>query len=87
LKGTLKAATKESVLWSPSLDVLVVNDYEGCDASHSALFAAPWTNQPLDLREKLIEFLRLRGEAKSALKNHHVYFSARRWLIRDEILC
>jgi hypothetical protein len=68
LKGTLKAATKESVLWSPSLDVLVVNDYEGCDASHSALFAAPWTNQPVDLREKLIEFLRLRGDGSFAMR-------------------
>jgi hypothetical protein len=75
------------VLWSPTSGALVVNDYEGSNAAHPVLFTAPWTDQPVDLREKLIDFLRSRGEATSALDNHHVYFSAQRWLNGNDILC
>lgn len=75
------------VLWSPSSDALVINDYEGSDVSHPVLFVAPWKGQPVDLSEKLIEFFRVHGEPKSATKNHHMYFSAQRWLSHDEILC
>jgi len=46
------------VLWSPTSRAFVVNDYEGSDAAHPVLFSAPWTNQPVDLREKLIGYLR-----------------------------
>jgi dipeptidyl aminopeptidase/acylaminoacyl peptidase len=75
------------VLWSPTSRALVVNDYEGSDAAHPVLFTAPWTDRPVDLRENLIDFLRLRGKAKSSEQNHHVYFSAQRWLSGNEILC
>ena len=75
------------VLWSPTSVAFVVNDYEGSDAAHPVLFTAPWTNQPVDLREKLIGFLRSGRGAKSLVDNHHVYFSAQRWLSDDEILC
>ncbi len=75
------------VLWSPISSAFVVNDYEGSDASHPVLFTAPWTDRPADLREKLIDFLRLRHEAKSVLRNDHVYFSAQKWLSGDRILC
>jgi len=75
------------VLWSPTSVAFVLNDYEGSDASHPVLFTAPWTNQPVDLREKLIGFLRSGRGVKSVLDNHHVYFSAQRWLSGDEILC
>lgn len=75
------------VLWSPTSVAFVVNDYEGSDASHPVLFTPPWKNQPVDLREKLIVFLRTGRGAKSVLDNHHVYFSAQRWLSGDEILC
>jgi len=75
------------VLWSPTSVALVVNDYEGSNASHPVLFSAPWTNEFVDLREKLIGFLRSGRGAKSVLDNHHVYFSAKRWLSGDEILC
>jgi hypothetical protein len=75
------------VLWSPNSSAFVVNDYEGSDASHPVLFVAPWKDQPIDLREKLIEFLRVHGETKSATYNHHTYFSATRWLSNNEILC
>jgi hypothetical protein len=75
------------VLWSPTSVAFVVNDYEGSDAAHPVLFTAPWTNQPVDLREKLIGFLRSGRGANSVLENHHVYFSAQRWLSDDEILC
>jgi hypothetical protein len=75
------------VLWSPASAAFVVNDYEGSDAAHPVLFTAPWTNQPVELREKLIGFLRSGRGAKSLLDNHHVYFSAQRWLSDDEILC
>jgi len=75
------------VLWSPTSVAFVVNDYEGSDAAHSVLFSTPWTNQPVDLREKLIGYLRSGRGTKSVLDNHHVYFSAQRWLTGDEILC
>ena len=75
------------VLWSPTSSAFVVNDYEGSDVSHPVLFTAPWTDRPVDLREKLIDFLRSRGKASSAEENHHVYFSAQRWLSGNEILC
>ena len=75
------------VLWSPTSDAFVVNDYEGSDISRPVLFTAPWTGQPVDLREKLIDFLRSGRGAKSVLENHHVYFSVRRWLHANEILC
>lgn len=76
-----------SVLWSPKSAALIVNDYEGSDASRPLLFTAPWNDQPLDLRAKLIHFLRSRKIAKSVEQNDHVYFSAERWLSGDEILC
>jgi hypothetical protein len=75
------------VLWSPTSSAFVVNDYEGSDASRPVLFTIPFTGKPLDLREKLTDFLRSRGNAASAEENHHVYFSAKRWLSDDEILC
>jgi len=75
------------VLWSPTSSAFVVNDYEGSDASHPLLFAAPWTDQPVDMREKLVNFLRSRRMAKSVEENHHVYFSAKRWVSDNEILC
>jgi len=75
------------VLWSPNSSAFVVNDYEGSDASHPVLFTAPWANQPIDLREKLIGFLRSGRGAKSVQDNHHVYFSAQRWLSGGEIVC
>lgn len=75
------------VLWSPTSRAFVVNDYEGSDPAHPVLFSAPWTNQPVDLREKLIGYLRSGRGTKSVLDNHHVYFSAQRWLSGDEILC
>jgi hypothetical protein len=75
------------VLWSPTSSAFVVNDYEGSDVSHPVLFATPWTRRPVDLREKLMDFLRSRGKATSAEENHHVYFSALRWLSGNEILC
>ena len=75
------------VLWSPSSDAFVVNDYEGSDASRPVLFMSPWKGQPVDLRKKLTDFLRSQGEARSVDGNHHVYFSAKRWLGRDVILC
>jgi hypothetical protein len=75
------------ILWSPTSSAFVVTDYEGSDVSHPVLFTAPWTDQPVDLREKLIDFLRSRGKATSAEENHHVYFSAQRWLSGNEVLC
>jgi hypothetical protein len=51
------------------------------------LFTAPWTNQFIDLREKLIGFLRSGRGAKSVEENHHLDFSAQRWLNGKEILC
>jgi hypothetical protein len=75
------------VLWSPTSGAFVVNDYEGSDAAHPILFTAPWTDQAVDLREKLIDFLRSGSGARSVLNNHHVYFSARRWLSANEIIC
>jgi hypothetical protein len=75
------------VLWSPTSRAFVVNDHEGSDASHPVLFTAPWTNQSIDLRENLIGFLRSGHGAKSVEENHHVYFSAQRWLDGKEILC
>jgi hypothetical protein len=75
------------VLWSPTSDAFVVNDYEGSDVSRPVLFTAPWVGQPVDLREKLTDFLRSRGEAKSIEGDHHMYFSAERWLGGREILC
>jgi hypothetical protein len=75
------------VLWAPSSDAFVVNDYEGSDEARPVLFSVPWVDQPVDLREKLIDFLRSRGEAKSVEGDHHVYFSAKRWLSSNEILC
>jgi len=75
------------VLWSSSSTAFILNDYEGSDAAHPVLFTTPWTNQPVDLREKLIGFLRSGRGVKSVLDNQHVYFSAQRWLSGDEILC
>jgi hypothetical protein len=75
------------VLWSPNSAAFVINDHEGSDAAHPVLFAQPWSTRSLDLRQKLIEFLRARQEARSALENDHVYFTAERWLGGGEILC
>jgi hypothetical protein len=75
------------VLWSPTSAAFVVNDYEGSDASHPLLFTAPWTNHPVDLKEKLVEFLHSGRGANSILANHHVYLLGRRWLSGDEVLC
>jgi len=75
------------ILWSPNSTAFVVNDYEGSDAAHPVLFTAPWTNKPVDLREKLIGFLGSGSGIKSVLDNHHVYFSVQRWLGGGEMLC
>jgi hypothetical protein len=75
------------VLWSPTSSAFVVNDYEGSDVAHPVLFTAPWTDRPVDLREKLVDFLRSRGKGTSVEENHHLYFSAQRWLSINKILC
>jgi len=75
------------VLWAPTSNAFVVNDYEGSDESRPILFTAPWTNQPVDLREEMLEYLRSRHEARSVLGNGHVYFSAKKWLSGNEVLC
>ena len=75
------------ILWSPASDAFVINDHEGSNVSHPVLFREPWSTNFTDLREKLIDFLRSRNQAKSALENHHVYFTAQRWLSDNEILC
>jgi hypothetical protein len=75
-----------SVLWSPKSDALIVNDYEGSDASRPVLFQAPWSGQSVDSSAELVEFLRSQKAAKSVEQNDHVYFSAKRWLSGDEIL-
>lgn len=76
-----------NVLWAPTSKAFVVNDYEGSDTSRPMLFTEPWADQPVDLREKLTDFLRPRGEARSILGNHHVYVSAEKWRSGDEIVC
>lgn len=75
------------ILWSPASDAFVINDHEGSNVSHPVLFREPWSTNFTDLREKLIDFLRSRNQAKSALENHHVYFTALRWLNDNEVLC
>jgi len=75
------------ILWSPGSDAFVINDHEGSNLSHPVLFRKPWTTNYTDLREKLVDFLRSRNQAKSALENHHVYFTALRWLNDNEVLC
>ena len=75
------------VLWSPNSKAFVINDYEGSNISHPVLFTEPWTLARVDLREKLIDFLRARNEAKSVLGNDHVYITAERWLNSDKLLC
>jgi hypothetical protein len=75
------------VLWSPNSTAFVINDHEGSDAAHPVLFTQPWSAHFSDLRQKLIDFLRARNEARSVLENDHVYFTAERWLGDDEIVC
>jgi hypothetical protein len=75
------------VLWSPTSTALLVNDYEGSDTAQPVLFVSPWTNAPINLREKLIDFLRSRGDLRIIEENDHVYFTARRWLNGSELLC
>ena len=75
------------ILWSPTSDSFVINDHEGSNVSHAILFREPWSTKYIDLREKLIDFLRSRNQAKSTLENHHVYFTAQRWLSKNEVLC
>jgi len=54
---------------------------------HVDVLWSPRIDQPLDLLPLLKDFLSTRPEARSLNENHHVYFSAQRWLDRDEILC
>jgi len=75
------------VLWSPASDAFVVNDHEGSDSSHPILFAPPRTRHPVDLRKKLIDYLRSRGRSKSVEGNGHVYFVVQRWLNNEEVVC
>jgi hypothetical protein len=75
------------ILWSPNSAAFVINDHEGSNAAHPVLFTQPWSTRFSDLRQKLIDFLRARREARSTLENDHVYFTAERWLGDDEILC
>jgi hypothetical protein len=75
------------VLWAPTSNAFVVNDYDTSDESRPILFTAPWTNSYVDLRDKLVEYLRSRDAARSVLGNHHVYFSAEKWLSGTEVLC
>lgn len=75
------------VLWSPASNAFVVNDHEGSNISHPVLFREPWSKDYTDLRKQLIVYLRSANEAKSALDNHHVYFTAQRWLSSKQILC
>lgn len=75
------------ILWSPRSDAFVINDHEGSNVSHPILFRAPWSTNYTDLRDKLIDFLRSSNQAKSALENHHVYFTVQRWLSENEVLC
>jgi hypothetical protein len=84
-----KYARHVDVLWSPSSDATVINDYEGSNASRPILITLPWTaaTTPLDLRENLIDFLRSKGESKIILGNDHSYLLAQRWLSSKEILC
>jgi hypothetical protein len=75
------------ILWSPASDAFVINDHEGSNVSHPVLFIEPWSKKYTDLREKLIDYLRSRNQARSVLENHHVYFTAQRWLSDNELLC
>ncbi|MGB6482070.1 MAG: hypothetical protein WBE86_01135 [Candidatus Acidiferrales bacterium] len=75
------------ILWSPSSGAFIINDHEGSNVAHPVLFTKPWSTKYTDLREKLIDFLRSRNEAKSVLENDHVYITAQRWLSSNEILC
>jgi len=75
------------VLWSPASNAFVINDHEGSNVSHPVLFREPWSTNYTDLRAQLIDYLGSANEAKSVLDNHHVYFTAQRWLSNKQILC
>jgi hypothetical protein len=75
------------VLWSPLSNALVVNDHGGSNFSKPVLFKLPLSGGGIDLWTRLIAFLGSRAEARSALKNHHVYFTASRWLNGNEQAC
>lgn len=75
------------VLWSPLSNAVVINDHEGSDSSKPVLFSFAKGRNPIDLWPKLIEFLRALHQDPSALKNHHVYFTADRWLDGKSFLC
>jgi hypothetical protein len=73
------------ILWSPASNAFVVNDYEASNASRPVLFVEPWT-APVDLRQKLVDFLSARHEG-GFLENDHVYISVEKWINAGEILC
>lgn len=75
------------VLWSPNSDSFIINDYEGSDSARPVLCLVPWTGNKTDLLKQLLELLRARGEQNFVLQNGHVYFTASKWLNKEEILC
>jgi hypothetical protein len=75
------------ILWSPRSDAFVINDYEGSDSARPILCSLPWNDKKTDLLERFTVFLRGRHEENLILKNDHVYFSVRRWLNPQELLC
>jgi hypothetical protein len=75
------------VLWSPSSEVLNINDYQGSNSAKAFLYVLPWTGRQTDLLKELVAFLQTRGKGKEILGNDHVYFTARSWLNSQEVLC
>jgi hypothetical protein len=75
------------LLWSPLSDAFVINDHQGSDSSKPLLFYVPLQQGPVDLRGRLLDFLREQHDTSSSLNNHHVYFTAVKWLDRRKILC
>jgi hypothetical protein len=75
------------VLWSPASDAFIINDYEGSNSTRPVLYEVPWTGTKTDILVELTNFLRSRGGEKIVFGNDHLYFTARRWLNKREVLC
>ena len=75
-----------SVVWSPSSNIVALNDYYGSNVSRSFLFRFGPRTERIDVGERLAESDRPRREKLSIETADHVYPHVLRWIDRDRLL-
>jgi hypothetical protein len=74
------------IVWSPSSDAVVVNDYVGSNISQSILFVLAPRPRRMDIEESLMKSGRPRREKLSIRTADHVYPRVLRWIDSDHVI-